>query len=82
MLGAVAAGICAASVVWLGSFLQPGDWGKSDLRPLFIWMCVIGSAIGVLPSEIIVWYYRKRLKDADPVVQHEDRQQISPRVVV
>jgi hypothetical protein len=68
LLCALAAGTCAAGVVWLGLALQPGSWGKADLMPLFFWMCVIGSSIGVLPSEIVVWYYRKRLKDADHVV--------------
>jgi hypothetical protein len=67
LLGAAAAGISAASVVWLGLSLQPGSWGKVDMTSGLYWLCIIGGALGVIPSEIVVWYYRKRFRNENHV---------------
>ena len=63
LIGALVAGGIAGCVVWSGLSLQLGDWGKLDLRPLFFWMCVSGSAFGVLPSALVVRHYRKKIKN-------------------
>lgn len=68
LLGAVAACILAICVVWLGLSLQSGSsWGVCDIRPALVWVCISGSALGVLPSEVIVWHYQRRFKDENHV---------------
>jgi|ERR1035437_950207 hypothetical protein len=64
LLGTVAAGAISGCVVWLGLTLQPGGWGKADLRPLFVWMCVSGTALGLLLAEAVVWHYRRKIRNA------------------
>ena len=67
LIGAMASCILAMGVVWLGLSLQAGGWGVLDPRPMFSLMCISGSTLGVLPSEIIVWHYRKKFRDENHV---------------
>jgi hypothetical protein len=67
LVGAMASGILAIFVVWLGLSLQAGGYGMFDLRPMLYSMCIVGSTLGVLPAEIIVWHYRKRFRDENHV---------------
>jgi hypothetical protein len=65
--GPLAAGGLAGCVLWLGVSLQSGGWGKIDPMPIFLWICVPGPVFGVLPAVLVVWHYRKKLRDAGQV---------------
>jgi len=59
----MAATVLAGGSIWLFISLQPGSWGKSDPVPFFLWICASGVAFGLLPAELIVRHYRKKIGD-------------------
>src|SRR5260221_12315839 len=60
LLGTAAAGVIVGLLIVLGLCLQPGAWGKIDFRAFFVWFCFCGSAVAILPSELVVWCYRRK----------------------
>jgi hypothetical protein len=60
LIGSAAGGIVTGCFILLGLSMQPGGWGKLDLRPSFFWVCVIGAAVAIIPAEIVVWYHRRK----------------------
>jgi hypothetical protein len=67
LIGAFAGGVCGIGLFWLGTSLQPGIWGKGDLRPYFLFLCAVGSGLGTIPAGLVVQHYRKNIKDVDHV---------------
>jgi hypothetical protein len=43
-----------------------GKLGQERPIPFFLWICVSGIVFGVLPAELIVWHYRKIVREASP----------------
>ncbi len=66
LVGAGATATITGLLVCLGFALQPGGWGKDDfgIRLILFWICAGGSALGIVPSEVVVWRHRKRLRGA------------------
>jgi len=60
LLGCAAAGVLAGCLICVGFSLQPGTWGKIDLRPALFWYSLIGPAIALIPAEVVVWHLRRR----------------------
>jgi hypothetical protein len=60
LIGPIFAGVATVAFVCLGFSLQHGGWGKADFYPLFFWVSIIGSASGIIPSEIVVWHYWRK----------------------
>jgi len=67
LVGPVLAGFASLAFVWLGFSFQHGGWGEINVSPWLFWLCIIGSTLGIIPSEFVLRYYRNRIKDYDRV---------------
>ena len=71
LVGAVAAGMGAGLLMLLALRVHPGGFGiySPGVRPVLFWICITGSIFGILPSELVVRHYQKKLAQANHVAQ-------------